>query len=93
MNVNRSWWNERALHGQDDFYDTRGFLAGRSTLHRLDLDVTGEVTGCELIHLQCHTGMDTLSWLRTGARAVTGIDFSDIAVAKAAATARRRRTG
>ena len=88
VNVNRSWWNERAaVHGQDDVYDTRGFLAGRSTLYRLDLDVTGDVTGRDLIHLQCHTGMDTLSWVRAGAGSVTGIDFSDIAVAKAAATA------
>jgi SAM-dependent methyltransferase len=31
--------------------------------------------------------MDTLSWVRAGAGSVTGIDFSDIAVAKAAATA------
>lgn len=85
---NRSWWNERAaVHGQDDFYDTRGFLAGRSTLHQLDRDTVGDVTGLDLIHLQCHTGMDTLSWSRAGARAVTGIDFSDIAVAKAIATA------
>ena len=68
VNVNRSWWNERAaVHGQDDVYDTRGFLAGRSTLYRLDLDVTGDVTGRDLIHLQCHTGMHTLSWLRAGA--------------------------
>jgi hypothetical protein len=88
VTVNRSWWNERAaVHGQDDVYDTRGFLAGRSTLYRLDLDVTGDVTGRDLIHLQCHTGMDTLSWVRAGAGSVTGIDFSDIAVAKAAATA------
>ncbi len=88
VNVNRSWWNERAaVHGQDDVYDTRGFLAGRPTLYRLDLDIVGDVTGRDLIHLQCHTGMDTLSWLRAGAGSVTGIDFSDIAVAKAAATA------
>jgi SAM-dependent methyltransferase len=87
-NFNRSWWNERAaVHGQDEFYDTRGFLAGQSTLHQLDRDTVGDVTGLDLIHLQCHTGMDTLSWLRAGARTVTGIDFSDVAVAKAIATA------
>ena len=39
------------------------------------------------MHLQCHTGMDTLSWLRAGARSVTGIDFSDVAIAKATDTA------
>jgi SAM-dependent methyltransferase len=31
--------------------------------------------------------MDTLSWLRAGAATVTGIDFSDVAVAKATRTA------
>ena len=88
MSINRDWWNERAaLHGQDEVYDTRGFLDGGSTLYQLDLDITGEVTGLDLIHLQCHTGMDTLSWLRAGAGTVTGIDFSDVAVAKAAVSA------
>ena len=35
-----------------------------------------------LLHLQCHFGMDTLSWARLGARA-TGVDFSDEAIALA----------
>jgi SAM-dependent methyltransferase len=88
VNVNRAWWNERAaVHGQDQVYDTRGFLAGRSTLYQVDLDTTGDVTGLDLVHLQCHTGMDTLSWLRAGAATVTGVDFSDVAVAKATQTA------
>ena len=66
--LNRRWWDERAaLHGQDSFYDTAGFLQGRSTLHRLDHELAGGVTGRALIHLQCHTDMDTLSWLRAGA--------------------------
>ena len=86
--VNRHWWNERAaLHGQDAVYDTAGFLAGRSTLFRLDHELVGDVTGRRLIHLQCHTGMDTLSWLRAGASSVTGVDFSEVALAKAAENA------
>ena len=42
--------------------------------------------GTTLLHLQCHFGLDTLSWARRGA-AVTGIDFSGegIAVARALA--------
>jgi SAM-dependent methyltransferase len=40
-----------------------------------------------LIHLQCHTGMDTLSWLRAGAATVTGVDFSAVAIEKAKQTA------
>ncbi len=88
VSVNREWWDERAaLHGQDRYYDTAGFLAGASTLYPLDHRTTGDVTGLDLVHLQCHTGMDTLSWLRAGARTVTGIDFSPVAVAKATRTA------
>jgi SAM-dependent methyltransferase len=35
-----------------------------------------------LLHLQCHFGLDTLSWARLGAK-VTGVDFSDKAIALA----------
>jgi 2-polyprenyl-3-methyl-5-hydroxy-6-metoxy-1,4-benzoquinol methylase len=34
------------------------------------------------VHLQCHFGIDTLSWARRGAR-VTGLDFSAPAVEQA----------
>lgn len=39
----------------------------------------GDVSGKDLLHLQCHFGMDTLGWTRRGAR-VTGLDFSAPAV-------------
>ena len=39
----------------------------------------GDVTGRDLLHLQCHFGIDTLSWARLGAR-VTGADFSAAAI-------------
>jgi len=88
MNVNRDWWDERAaLHGQDQVYDTASFLAGSSTHNDLDRGVLGDLAGQNVIHLQCHTGMDTLSLLRTGVRRVTGVDFSAVAVAKATGTA------
>jgi SAM-dependent methyltransferase len=77
------------LHGQDRVYDTAAFLGGAVSLLRLEREVTGDVSGEDLIHLQCHTGMDTLSWLRVGARSVTGVDFSAVAVAKAIATAQK----
>ena len=88
MSVNRAWWDERAgLHGKDRVYDTAGFLAGSSRLRQLEIEVAGDVHGQDVVHLQCHTGMDTLSWLRVGAGTVTGIDFSDVAVEKARQTA------
>jgi SAM-dependent methyltransferase len=39
----------------------------------------GDVTGKRLVHLQCHVGLDTLSWARRGAL-VTGLDFSEPAI-------------
>ena len=46
----------------------------------------GDVTGKRLLHLQCHFGLDTLSWARLGAEA-TGVDFSEPAIAFARALA------
>ncbi|MFI9591912.1 class I SAM-dependent methyltransferase [Nonomuraea sp. NPDC052265] len=83
---NRALWDERArVHGStptDRFYDVDAFLAGRQTLYELDRRLAGDVAGKDLLHLQCHFGMDTLSWARLGAR-VTGVDFSPVAVARA----------
>src|SRR5689334_10534150 len=44
--------------------------------------MVGDVAGLSLLHLQCHFGLDTLSWARRGAR-VTGLDFSGPAIAAA----------
>ena len=67
-------------------YDLEGFKAGRCALMEIDRREVGEVSGRSLLHLQCHFGMDTLSWARRGAR-VTGVDFSPRAIALAGALA------
>ncbi|GGS93158.1 type 12 methyltransferase [Nonomuraea spiralis] len=83
---NRALWDERArIHGStaaDRFYDVGAFLAGHQTLYALERRLAGDVAGQDLLHLQCHFGMDTLNWARLGAR-VTGVDFSPVAVARA----------
>lgn len=85
--TNRTWWDEAvALHVAGDFYDVAGFRAGRCTLDPIELDALGDVTGKSLLHLQCHFGMDTLSWARRGAK-VTGLDFSGKAIEQARALA------
>lgn len=77
---NRSLWNGwTRLHEESAFYDLEGFKAGRSSLKPVELEELGEVAGKTLLHLQCHFGMDTLSWARLGAR-VTGVDFSADAI-------------
>ncbi len=75
---NRDLWNElTTIHAQSEFYDVEGFKNGRSSmLYPIELEEMGDVNGKSLLHLQCHFGMDTLSWARLGAK-VTGVDFSD----------------
>ena len=81
--LNRANWNERTpVHAASGFYDVGGFKAGRNTLSRFERAALGDVAGKSLLHLQCHFGLDTLSWARLGARA-TGIDISDEAIALA----------
>jgi len=85
--LNRIWWDERVpLHVASDYYDVEGFKAGADTLRDFEIEEVGDVTGRSLLHLQCHFGLDTLSWARRGAR-VTGLDFSDPAIAAARAIA------
>jgi SAM-dependent methyltransferase len=78
--LNRAFWDERVpIHTASDFYDVEGFKAGREPLEDFELEELGHVSGRSLAHLQCHFGLDTLSWARHGAR-VTGLDFSAPAV-------------
>ena len=58
------------------------FKKGKSSLNFIELDGLGDVSGKTLLHLQCHFGMDSLSWSRLGAK-VTGIDLSNTAIEKA----------
>lgn len=77
---NRELWDHWAdLHHRSAFYDVEGFRAGKSSLQPIELAELGDVAGKSLLHLQCHFGLDTLSWARLGA-AVTGVDFSGRAI-------------
>ena len=80
IETNRAMWDERVpLHVGSDFYDVASFRAGRTSLLPFEIDEVGDVSGRTLLHLQCHFGLDTLSWARLGAT-VTGLDFSPQAV-------------
>ncbi len=82
-------WNELVpIHAASRFYDVESFLAGRCALLPIETRELGDVSGKSLVHLQCHFGMDTLSWARRGAR-VTGVDFSPVAIEEARSLARR----
>lgn len=73
---NRALWDELLpIHVASSFYDVEGFKQGRTSLRQIELEELGDVAGKSLLHLQCHFGLDTLSWARLGAR-VTGVDLS-----------------
>ncbi|MFD7322555.1 type I polyketide synthase [Streptomyces sp. NPDC059875] len=83
LEVNRALWDERVpIHVESDYYDVEGFRRGADPLREFELREVGDVSGLRLAHLQCHIGLDTLSWARRGAR-VTGLDFSAPAIEQA----------
>lgn len=81
--INKEAWDKRTtVHVKSQFYDLNGFLKGNSSLNSIELEEVGSVAGKSLLHLQCHFGLDTLSWARLGAH-VTGVDLSSEAIHQA----------
>jgi len=78
--ANKELWNKRtAVHKESSFYDVAGFRNGKNSLTPIELGEVGDVKGKSLLHLQCHFGLDTMSWTRLGAQC-TGVDLSDDAI-------------
>ena len=85
MENNKALWDEwTRIHVTGDFYDVAAFRDGSRTnrLRGYEIEEIGDVSGKDLLHLQCHFGLDTLSWAQLGAR-VTGVDYSPEAIKEA----------
>ena len=80
------WDTWTGIHEQSAYYDLVGFRAGGVRVRDDEIAALGDVRGRTLLHLQCHFGLDTLSWARLGA-VVTGADFSPRAIALATSLA------
>lgn len=77
---NNALWDEwTRIHEASAFYDLAGFKRGGIRIKDYEREEIGSVEGLDLLHVQCHFGLDTLSWARLGAR-VTGADFSQVAI-------------
>jgi SAM-dependent methyltransferase len=80
---NRELWDAwTAIHTSSEFYDVQRFRDDPNDvrIEPWERDEVGDVEGKTMLHLQCHFGLDSLSWARLGAR-VTGVDFSEPAIA------------
>lgn len=96
---NRDNWDDRAaVHAESAFYEVDRLVSDPayiSGVARRDfealaphLPATG-LAGLSVLHLQCHIGTDTISWLRLGAREAWGLDFSPTSLAHARDIAQR----
>jgi SAM-dependent methyltransferase len=84
-----AWDVTAAIYERDEGRDIELLRSGGTSLLPQEQAVLGDLAGwCQrAIHLQCAGGTDTLSLLRQGAHAVTGIDISPRMIACA-----RRKT-
>lgn len=81
--INKESWNKKTEHHYDsEFYDNESFIKGKSSLKSIELDLLGDISGKNVLHLQCHFGQDTISMSRMGAHTL-GIDLSNTAIEKA----------
>ena len=78
--LNRANWDDRAAaHATSSGYDVESLVSGQrrvSGVVAFDEPRLGDLTGLDVVHLQCHIGTDTLSLARLGAAHVTGVDLS-----------------
>jgi len=64
IEINRNSWNNKvATHVASDFYDVEGFLKGKTSLNKFELDLLGNIEGKSILHFQCHFGQDIPGWL------------------------------
>jgi SAM-dependent methyltransferase len=83
IDLNRQTWNDKVdVHIASEFYENENFLKGKSTLKDIELELLGDIQDKKILHLQCHFGQDTISFVRLGAKAI-GVDLSDKAIERA----------
>ena len=65
LKANKELWDAwTEFHKTSKFYDVEGFKCGKCTLQDVEREELVDVAGKSLLHLQCHFGLDTMSWAR-----------------------------
>lgn len=81
---NKNWWNEvTPIHiNSPEVYKINELKKGNITLHKIELREIGNIRNKNILHLQCHIGLDSLSLAMLGAK-VTAVDISEKAIEQA----------
>ncbi len=74
--LNLKHWDKIAPVHYNAYYIKPLFEPDGITLDDIQINEIGDISGKNMLHLQCHIGTDTLSLARLGAK-VTGVDFSE----------------
>ncbi|MEU1051763.1 class I SAM-dependent methyltransferase [Streptomyces sp. NPDC005876] len=83
MRANQANWDARTpVHVASRFYGLDEDLDPERWFAAYEWEDLGDLSGRDVLHLQCHLGTETLALARRGARAV-GLDFSAASVAAA----------
>ncbi|WP_199730646.1 class I SAM-dependent methyltransferase [Amycolatopsis panacis] len=85
----RNWDARTRIHARSDFYA----LGRRDPLDWIlpfEWDALSDLAGKDVVHLQCHLGVETMALAKAGARTV-GLDFSARSVEQADIAARNEK--
>ena len=93
---NRANWDDRAALHVASGYGIEELVADPALISpevAQDRERLGDLTGRDVIHLQCHLGTDTVSLSRLGARRTVGVDLSPGSLSRAREIADRAGAG
>ena len=84
MRANQANWDARTpVHLASRFYGLDGDPDPERWFASFEWDDLGDLSGRDVLHLQCHLGTETAAFASRGARRVVGLDISGAAVAEA----------
>ena len=89
---NRANWDDRAALHEASGYGIEELVTDRTRLSPAigeDRERLGDLTGKDVVHLQCHLGTDTLGLARLGPARVVGVDLSPGSLQRAQVIAER----
>ncbi|WP_414170311.1 class I SAM-dependent methyltransferase [Streptoverticillium reticulum] len=79
----RNWDARTPVHVASDFYGLDGARSPDGWFAPFEWDDLGDLHGRDVLHLQCHLGVETQAFAGRGAASTVGLDFSGASVTEA----------